>query len=449
MPLNINPNLQNSTTNSLQNYTNIQLDYVQPFGGNSQNGNGKGDNGNNGQNWKGKGNRGNKDNGNMNNGNNNNNHHGNEPTSKLEAGLRSIFRSNDNDYVNYYFDSTQQAFVYNSALSNHFKYSEQIHAGYLIYSGKLKNFGYQVGVRGEETIAKGDLLTNGTSFNNNYFGLFPTVSLSQKISAGDEIQMSYTRKINRPRLNDLNPFVEINDPLNISVGNPLLKPEYANSFELNYLKFFNTTTLEASAFYKQTNDEIVRARYLTDSGVTVTTMENLASSKEYGLELIALSQVTPWLSFNGSLSYYRSVLNGNLSIGSIDNSNYAWQGKLSSNIKLWGGVDMQLAYNYEGAEVTPQGQRDAVQSLDAAIKKDFLNNRASLSFRVSDVFNTQKMNSFTTGTGFTQSSYRKRDSRVAFLTLSIKLGSIDYKQKPDRRKNPDNNNNDNGDDTGY
>lgn len=437
--LNINPNLQNSTTNTIQNYTNIQFDYVQPFGS-SNTQLGKGNNGKNG-----KGNHGNKGDGSNNSGNN---QHGSESNTKLEAGLRSIFRSTDNNYVDNFFDSTQQAFVYNSALSNHFKYAEQIHAGYLIFSSKIKNFGYQVGLRSEATFAKGDLLTNGTTFSNNYVDFFPNVSLSQKISAGDEIQASYSRKINRPRLNDLNPFVEITDPLNISVGNPLLKPEYANSFELNYLKFFNTTTLEATAFYKQTNNEIVRSRFLTDSGVTVTTMENLASSKEYGLELIAISQVTPWLSFNGSVSYFKSVLKGDLSIGGIDNSNYSWEGKISSNIKLWGGVDMQLLYNYQGEEVTPQGQRQPEQEFDAAIKKDLLNGRASISFRVSDIFNTQKFNTFTQGTGFIQNSYRKRDSRTAFLTLSFKLGNIDYKQKPDRRKTPDNNNNDNGDDSG-
>jgi len=440
--LNINPNLQNSTTNTIQNYTNIQFDYVQPFGGsNTQLGKGKG---NNDYGKNGKGNRGNKDNGSNN--RNGNNPRSSEPTSKLEAGVRSIFRSTDNNYVNNFFDSTQQSFVYNSALSNHFKYAEQIHAGYLIFSSKIKNFGYQVGLRTEETIAKGDLLTNGTSFKNNYLDFFPNISLSQKISAGDEVQAIYSRKINRPRLNDLNPFVEINDPLNISVGNPLLKPEYENSYELNYLKFFNTTTLEASAFYKQTNNEIVRSRFLTDSGVTVTTKENLASSKSYGLELIAISQVTPWLSFNGSISYFKSVLKGDLSTGGVDNSNYSWNGKISSNIKLWGGVDMQLLYNYQGEEITPQGQSKPEQSLDAAIKKDFFNGRATVSFRVSDVFNTQKFNIFTQGTGFIQNTYRKRDSRVAFLTLSFKLGSIDYKQKPNRRKTPDNN--DNGDDSG-
>ena len=304
--LNINPDLENTATNTIQNYTSIQFDYVQPFGG-QQSGKGKGDNGNKGNRRNGKGNRGDINN---NDKRGNNNPRGNEPTSKLETGVRSIFRSTDNNYVNYFFDSTQQAFVYNSALSNHFNYAEQIYAAYLIFSSKIKNFGYSVGLRTEGTISKGDLLTNGTTFKNNYIDFFPNVSLSQKISAGDEVQASYSRKINRPRLNDLNPFVEISDPLNISVGNPRLKPEYADSYELNYLKFFNTTTLEASAFYKQTHDEIVRSRFLTDSGVTVTTKENLASSKSYGVELIALSQVTPWLSFNGSISYFNSITNG-------------------------------------------------------------------------------------------------------------------------------------------
>lgn len=520
---NINPDLDNTTSNTIQNYTNIQFDYVIPFGNNNQqkskwNGmgnrkNGKGFRGNNennsdstGQknfNWRNKGNnsdsagqknfnrhnrgnnsdstgnnskgfkdnngnnkndKGNKDN-NGNNGFGNKGNWGNRDNgkddagesprksmsmTKLETGLRSIFRSTDNDYIDNSFDSTQQQYVYNPFVSNHFKYTEQIHSGYGIFTSNIKDFGYSVGLRAEATITEGNLITNGTIFKKNYIDFFPNVSLSQKIGTGDEIQASYSRKINRPRLNDLNPFVDISDPLNISVGNPELKPEYANSFELNYLKFFNTTTLEASAFYKQTNDEIVRSRSLTDSGVTVTTMENLASSKSYGLELIAISQVTPWLSINGSASYFKSVLKGNLSIGGIDNSNYSWNAKASANIKLWADIGMQLLYNYQGEFVTPQGQVKPVQTFDAAVKKDFLDGRATVSFRVSDVFNTQKFNSFTEGTGFLLNSERKRDSRTAFLTLTFKLGNIDYKRKPDRKKKTDNNdNNDNSDDPGY
>jgi outer membrane receptor protein involved in Fe transport len=420
VPIGNFPNLQNTSTSTLQNYVNLQLDYVQPFGLSAPKlGKGKGSNKNN----------------------QGNNPKGNESATKLEAGVRSIFRSTDNDYVNNYFDSVSNAYVYNSNLSNHFKYNEQIHAAYLVFSSKIKDFSYQVGVRTEGTIAQGDLITNGQSFKNKYIDFFPNISVSQKVGLTNEIQASYSRKINRPRLNNLNPFVDISDPLNISVGNPNLQPEYSDSYELNFLKYFNTTTIEASAFYKQIHNNIVRTRYLTDTGVTVTTFQNLASSKSYGLELIAISQATPWLSFNGSVSYFKSVLNGQLNIGDVNNSNYSWNAKLSSSIKLWGGISMQLLYNYQGEFVTAQGTIKPVQTFDAAIKKDFLNNRASVSFRVSDIFNSQKFDSYTSGFGFTQNSYRKRDSRVAFLTLSFKLGSIDYKQRPDKNKKQDNNNN--------
>ncbi len=461
-PFNTTPQLQNTTTNSIQNYFNAQVDYVQPLGsianktqdkgkwnkGNRGNNKGynKGNNDKNGQDTKNKG----KDN-NDNSGENisKNNPRGNEAPSKLEMGLRSIFRSTDNNYVNNYYDTVTNQYVYNSDISNHFKYNEQIHAGYLLFSSKINNFSYQLGGRIEGTIAQGDLLTNGTTFKNKYIDIFPNVNLSQKISPNDEIQANYVRKINRPRLNNLNPFVDISDPLNISVGNPNLQPEYSNSFELNYLRTFSTTTLELTAFYKQIQNNIVRTRFLTDTGVTVTTFENLASSKSYGLELIGISQPTDWLSLDGSISYFKSVLNGQLAIGSVDNSNYSWNGKLSANIKLPWGIGMQLLYNYQGEFVTPQGDVKPVQTLNAALKKDFFGGKATVSFRVSDIFNSQKFDSYTSGFGFTQSSYRKRDSRVAFLTLTYKFGGIDYKQRPNKRKRPDDNNdNNNGDDTG-
>jgi outer membrane receptor protein involved in Fe transport len=383
------------------------------------------------------GNWGNKDNSKDNSGSNPKNV---KPGSKLEAGLKSIYRSTDNNYVNNYFDTTQNQWLYNSFLSNHFKYSEQIYAGYLTFSSKIKDFGFLAGTRVEETVANGNLITTGNTFKKNYIGFFPNLSVSQKFGETNEIQAIYARKISRPHLDDLNPFVDVSDPFNTSVGNPNLQPEYVDSYELNYLKYLNTTTIEASAFLKYTHDKIVRSRFLTDSGVTVTTEENLSSAKSYGLELIAISQVTPWLSINGSASYFRSQYAGQLSFGSVNNSNYSWNGKISANIRMWGGVNLQLLYNYQGEFVTAQGTIQPMQTFDFGVKKDFLDNKATIGFRVSDLFNTQKFNTSTSGNGFSQTNYRKRDSRVAFLTLSYRFGNIDYKMKQKRKKEDDNNN---------
>ena len=442
-------NLQNTTTNSLLNYFNVQLDYVQPFGGSGKRNKGKGnwlkgDNSDKGDNQD---RRGNRDRGDRDRGSNDNSSRPHGPDTKLETGVRSIFRSTDNNYVNNYFDTTLNTWAFNSDLSNHFKYSEQIYAAYALFSSKIKDFGYQFGLRSEGTVAEGDLITSGQTFKNKYIDFFPNVNLAQKIDLADELQANYSRKINRPRLSTLNPFVNVSDPLNISVGNPNIKPEYADLYEFNYLRYFSTTTIEATFFYKQIHDNIVRSRILTDSGVTVTTFENLASSKSYGVELIGLSDITPWLSINGSASYFRSVLNGTLSVGEVNNTNYSWNGKLSATIKLWWGINMQYRYNYQGEYVTAQGSSQPVQTSDIAFKKDFLKGRATIAFRVSDLFNTQQFSVFTSGNGFTQTNYRKRDSRVAFLTFTLKIGDIKYKRIQNKKKKGDNNddNNDNND----
>jgi len=392
-----NPFLQKTSDNSTHDVFNGQADYVQPF----------------------------------------------SKDSKLETGLKALYRKNTSVYTSDTFDYNQNSWITDLNLNNDFTYKEQIYALYGIYTGKLSNFGYQLGVRVEQTITKGELiaLTNET-FDRKYLDVFPNINLSQKLNSSSEVQLSYSRRINRPRGRFMNPFTDYSDPYNLRSGNPDLKPEYIDSYELSFAQYLPNTVITPSIFYRKTNDMINRTVELIDSNTTLSTFSNDAKGDAYGVELVVTSSPFKWLNFNGNVSYFKNDVKGTGSLAGYTNSNSTWTGRFMTNVVLPMGFGMQASFNYQGAMVMPQGTMDPVYSFDAAVKKDLFEKRLTINFRISDIFKTQKFNANVLGTGFTQSFTRERDSRTAFVTLTYKFGTKE-KQSPRDRKKEDNNNEDN------
>jgi outer membrane receptor protein involved in Fe transport len=358
---------------------------------------------------------------------------------KLETGFKGIFRKYDKDYRTEDFNYAQNQFILNPNLTNHFIYKEYIQALYGIFSGKIDKLSYQAGLRAEQTNTDGDLRTTNQTFDNNYFSLFPSASLSYKLGDTEELQLSYSRRINRPGFWALNPFVNAADPLNLFSGNPDLKPEYINSSELSFMKFLNTTSITPSVYYRHSTDQIGRTRYLLDSVTTLTTMVNNSSARTYGGEMILNSQILQFINFNGSLNYFRTEIeHTDNNMQEISNANNTWSGRASAFIKLPDIIDLQLSYFYSGKITFSHGYLDPFQSFDVLLRKDFLENKASLSLRVSDVFNSLRFKVILNDKGFTENFERKRDTRSAFLTFTYKFGTPDKKNDRPRKKTPDN-----------
>lgn len=360
---------------------------------------------------------------------------GDDNKSKFEAGVKGVYRSINSNYNSNYLDFNTQSWIYNSLTSNDFTYKDQVYSVYTNYGNTFKNFGYQLGLRLEQTFTKSEQLTLNQNFEHNYFSFFPSVYLTQAITKTNEIQLSYTRRINRPNLHVLNPFIDYSDPQHLRKGNPNLKPEYVNAFELAYMKYFTSITVSGSLFYKRVDDVINRIESIIDSATTLSTFENMANSQSYGVELIASGNLTKWWSLNGSLSYFNTKVSGTSSIGTaLDNASRTWSGKLMMNFTFPNLFDAQFGYNYSGKRVTATGGMDPMQSLDIAVKKDFFDKRISLTLRIADALNTQKFAmQYNTDVLNTQ-SVRRRDSRNIFLTLTYRFGTEQQQQERRRKK---------------
>lgn len=361
---------------------------------------------------------------------------------KLETGVKEAYRNTDKDFLSQNYDYTNNIYVLNPNLTNRFKYSDNIVSGYLTFTSKIKNTGFILGLRAEQTSTDGNLLTTGYNFTKNYFDLFPSVSISQKLGITEELSTSYSRRIYRPGLFEINPFVNATDPLNWYSGNPEVKPEYTNSYELSFIKYFSQTTVTPTLFYRDTYDKITRTRTLIDSNKTLTTMANLDRSKSYGAEMVMNTTLFKFWNINGSVSYFKNDVTSSIPNTASQNSTYSWSGRASSNMRLPDIVDIQISYFYSGKQITTQGSVEPFTSVDLSLKKDFFDNHASLSLRIQDVFNNLKFKVLLDDPNFSETLFRKRDTRAAFLTFTYKFGKEDKNQK--RRKNDQPQQNDGG-----
>src|SRR6185312_3305036 len=238
---------------------------------------------------------------------------------KLEAGLRGSIRNSNSDNQNFLMDPNSGKYVTVTGLNSNYKYKDQVYAGYVTFSQMIHNFTYQVGGRLESSNYKGELVDSNKTFKNSYpLSFFPSVFLTQKINDKEDLQLNYSRKINRPNFWQLIPYYDFSDPLNISVGNANLVPEFTNLLELSYnLNFKNGNNIIATAYYRGTNNLISRYQYWDknpnpayNDSVFISSYVNANSSEAYGLEITSLNKLAPWWSLTTNVNLYNSKING-------------------------------------------------------------------------------------------------------------------------------------------
>jgi outer membrane receptor protein involved in Fe transport len=347
---------------------------------------------------------------------------------RIDFGYKGVMKNNDEDIVYKNYDSTE--WLYDSSLSNHFIYNEQIHALYGIFANTYKSFQYQIGIRVEQAYRTADQRTSNQKVEYNKFSVFPSVHITQKLKNDNAFQLSYSRRVNRPSGHMLNPFVEV-DPQTRRYGNPDLKPEYTDAYEVGYLKNWKKRSINVSVFYRNITDIIQRYSWIDSNLITNMTPLNMSSGTAYGIELIGSTEIYKWWKLNGNVSYFRNEIKGKQNGEELTNSNYTWTAKLTSSMTVLKNMDIQILVNYRAPMVTIQGTMSGTFNVDLGIKKDILKNKAFISFRISDIFNTQNFNMERQDAFFYQSMQRKRESQVMYLGFTYKInGGLKTKSKP-------------------
>jgi len=357
---------------------------------------------------------------------------------KLELGARASLREMDSDFNFFNFDHDGQDWINNTGLSNRFVYGEQVYAAYGIFSTMLGKFSLQTGLRLEQTFIRADQRTTNQVYNDDYLNLFPTMHLRRSFANNQSAQISYSRRINRPNNRFLNPFVSYSDPFDLSFGNPELKPELINSLELGYTRFWQKTTLNPSIFYRYTGGLITRYRTMDENGIAYTTFENLTSSVNYGAELVISQQIFPWWRANGTFSYFRQEVQGAGPMAELRNESFSWSARMVNNIRLGRGWDMQLNGFYRSPIVLLQGEMRAMYSADLGLRKNVMDNKGTISLRLSDMFNTQAFRMYNYGDNFTIDMERKRNSRMVFVGFTYRINEYNNRRNQRSRQQMEN-----------
>ena len=258
--------------------------------------------------------------------------------------------------------------------------------------------------------------------------------LTQQFKGDQQLQLSYSRRVNRPRGWDTNPFKDVSDPFNIRQGNANLKPEDVHAFELSYSKFFSKFSLISSVYLRQTNDVIQRIRTESDaSGVTTITPQNLTRSVASGLELIGKFDLFKTWNFTANVNLYQSKLTGVPAFGILENSGFSYNTNITNNFILPYGISLQVRGEYRSREVMAQGVRKAMYGFDAGAKYDFKNKKSSLSLNVRDVFSTRKWQQTTGGDYSITDFSRYMQGTMANLTFSYRFGKTDFNFKKTKK----------------
>lgn len=353
-------------------------------------------------------------------------------TTKFEAGYRGHLSYRENDFIFSDFDMDFEEYILNHDKSNHFIYNEQIHALYGIFASGFGKFTYQAGLRAEKSLIYTEQKATDETSGQNYMDLFPSVYFNYSLPKRREIHLNYSRRISRPRMWNLNPFINYSNPLSLRAGNPDLEPEYTNSYEIGYTTSFKSVFLQPSIYYRKTNGVIQRITTLTDENATLMTFQNLAQRENYGFELMARSAITKWWSTMGSVNIFRSVIDGSNVDERFHSDRIGWSGQMSNNFVISSSFRAQAIVFYRSPMSFAQGEMKEIVSLNVGARKDLLDDKLSISLNISDVLNSREFVFSSTGEGYFQDFSRKRESRIATISASYRFGG--YSERNDRRE---------------
>nr|WP_321485783.1 TonB-dependent receptor [uncultured Draconibacterium sp.] len=366
---------------------------------------------------------------------------------KIEAGYKGTVDKNVSP-VETHSGSNENNFHPVTSLFNRFTYNQNVRAIYGTYGGKLEKFSYQAGVRGEysNVVTRSQAYMQSEEdvapYKTHYFKLFPSTFLSYSLPNANEVQLNYSRRISRPWEEQLNPFLNITDSTNISFGNPFLKPEYSNSFELNYIKNWDNHMFSFSGYFRTTENVIQNISYM-ENNIMKTTYENITKSTSTGTELVLKDRFFKKIDLTTSVNLFYYKLDGfsylpqgaaSPVIGKMQD-NFTWNVQTIANIALPKSYTLQLNGDYNARQLVAQGHEKASYSLDAGLRKTF--DKFSISLSAEDLFNSRKWSTVTNGAGFKQVSKSWWGGRQFGATLTYNFGDNMSSHNHEREDEPD------------
>ncbi|MGB0836824.1 MAG: TonB-dependent receptor domain-containing protein [Flavobacteriaceae bacterium] len=361
---------------------------------------------------------------------------------KLELGLESRINNTQNQNITTQEDPVieDSRVIYVDRPNSSFRYDREIYSAYVNFNQQLEKFSYQLGARFEQYLVDGNFQQgdDNQDYSDQIFSIYPSAYLNYNPSQKNNYQLSFSRRVDRPGIQQVNPIREWSTPLITSVGNPELDPQFTNSYEFNYTHNFEKGSFTTGLFYRYVTGNISRILNVDpeDNEKIILSYFNTEDNERYGVELSFAYKFANWWRFNASGDLYYQEQSGVSNGENITVSNNAINFRIQNNFTASKNLRFQLFAMYRGGGRDIQFEVDPMWMINAGVNYNVLKGKGSLTFRVNDIFQGMKFK-FESTNPYVQNGQFNWESRTAYLGFNYRFGS--GKNKAKRRKRRDNN----------
>ena len=358
---------------------------------------------------------------------------------RLETGYKGSLQHFHTTLDTQVFDTIQAAFLPDPTRISDFTYRQVVNAAYGMLEAELGKFQLQGGIRLERAATLFHLNTSNATYDNNYNSFFPSALVAYNMDDSHTVKLSYSTRIRRPDDTDLiDPTAHYADPLNLSRGNPYLKPEYIRSLELGVQSTQDHATVQVTPFFRRTLDAVRTIRTIDNAGVATRTFANVSTSNAYGTDVTVALHGERLSGFAGA-SGFRQVSNAaNLGSG-LSASTFGWTARTNASFRVSPTVDLQTLLSYQAPMTVEQGHNASRTRFSFAARQKLMQDRLSLTLRVIDPFKTSRESNTTIDPRFYQVSERTRAIRGALLSANWIFGKPPKRaREPNDLVGPDN-----------
>ena len=341
---------------------------------------------------------------------------------RLETGYKGAFDRFHTALDTRVLDAASAAYLRDTTRTSDFRYQQDVNAGYAMLTGQQGKLQFQGGVRVEHAATQFRVASVSTRFSNAYNNVFPSGLLAYSIDDATQVKASYSARIRRPDDADLlDPIAHYSDPLNLSRGNPYLKPEHTNAYELGLQRTMGKTTLQVTPFFRRTVDAVRTVRTIDTLGVTTRTFANIATSDAWGGDATLARSGTRLSGFVGTSAFHQSSDARNVA-QNLSVRTFGWRARANAAYRVSSTVDVQALFSYEAAMNVEQGRNGSRTQFNLAARRKLMDDQLSLTLRAIDPFDTSRERSLTFDPRFSQTSTRRRAIRALLLSASWTIG---------------------------
>lgn len=349
------------------------------------------------------------------------------------------------------YDKKSELQLYNTSTTNYelsdefshlVEFDKNIHAAYVTYADNIKKFDYQVGLRAEYTYRKIIQKDNNEINTIDRIDYFPTLHLSYNLTDNQQFMCSYTQRVRRPKNWQLEPVYTWIDTYHLILGNPELKPQYIDSYELNFLNKWKSNSFSLELYYRKTNNTIEYIKGIYSENVYLKTYENVGTSYSIGTEIMLSMDVFAWWKFNLSGNLYNYKLESNLDNENIDIESFNWNARMYNTFKIAKTIRAQIGFRYISPYATVQGNNEGYFMTNASVRKELFKD-FNMTLQAMGVFGFLKREKTFESDDFYIHNYIVPATPIISLSISYNIRNYKY----NRRRQGKNTDLDNGEDS--